>query len=765
MRGAGARRTWRGAWARRGGLATLAAMSLVVVAGAVTVIGFADRAGSSLMLAAPLVLLGLVAVPATGQELGSARRDEIAVARLRGLYGGALTRLLAVEPGLAVLAGGLLGYAVGTVGVWATTVAWLGDAAVWAGWPATVTAAALVLATLVAVLAGMAHAIREPLSEQVSIAERPRAMTTAATFVSLLVVVAAAVATYRAQSAGTDDPAWVVLVGPALVALASGQVAVWVLRLLTDLLAARSIGSGVPVYLAVRRLRGTAGIAGPVRLLVSATVLATLALAGAGRVATWTDHTARLESGAATRVGFDQSAIGVLQLTRTLDPQGRWLMAAVFVPGTGGGSERRTFLDTERYDAVVGDFLDDSTGIRMTDRTAELRAGVGPAMIATGDTWRIGLAAATDRSPVDGLRVTATLHYLDDNGYVGSATARTTLDGTGSPRVVTAGLEGCRTGCIATGLTVAEPGGDGVPLLLTALELGQDPAVDVLEQPWVLVDGSAGQSFYGPAGVAVTPGPNGGLALQPDRGPLPVLATPGLEWPSDGRIVETPGGVDRVADVVGELDAGPFVQATGLVADLPRALVGDSPTVPAAEVYVLARSGTPAAMLDALAAAGGSSPTPLAAVRDEIVADTGAGQARAFALMALFCLAVAVLALSGSAARLRSSYRREVAALRLVGVPAGQIRRAGRAETALLAVAVVGTGVVGGVLAVRLLLGSLPVVRLPADAPALGTAIPWWAVLVAAGVSVLALAGVQSLARSGPDRATRPSILREGAAE
>ena len=759
------RRTWRGAWARRGGLATLTAMSGVVVAGAVTVVGFADRAGASLMLAAPLVLLGLVAVPATGRELGSARRDEIAVARLRGLHGAALTRLLAAEPALAVTGGGLLGYALGTVGVWATTRAWLDRTAVWAGWPASITAAVLVLATLLAVLGGMARAIREPLSEQVSLAERPRAMTTGATFVSVLVVVAAAVATYRAQSTGTDDPEWVVLIGPALVALASGQVAGWVLRLLTDLLAARSVRSGVPVYLAVRRLRGTAGIAGPVRLLVSATVLATLALAGAGRVATWTENTARLGSGAAYRVGFDQGATSVLQLTRTLDPQGRWLMAAVFVPGTGGGAERRTFLDTERYDAVVGDFLDRSTGTRMTDRTAALRAGVGPAMVATGDTWQLGLTAASDRRTVDELRITATLHYLDDNGFTGSATVRTTLDATGPPSLVTADLDGCRTGCIATGLTVTEPRSDGVPLLLTSLQLGDDPAVDVLEQPWVLVDGSAGQSFYGPAGVAVTPGPNGGLALEPDRGPLPVLATTGIEWRSDGRIVDSPGGVDRLASVVGELEAGPFVQAVGVVADLPRALVGDAPTVPAAEVYVLAGEGTPAAMLDALTAAGGSAPTSLAAVRDDIVAETGAGQARAFALMALFCLGVAVLALAASAARLRSSYRREVAALRLVGVGAGQIRRAGRAETVLLAVATVGTGVVGGLLAVRLLLGSLPVVRLPADALALGTATPWWAVLVAAGVSVVALAGVQSVARSGPARATRPSILREGATE
>ena len=49
-------------------------MGLVVVAGSVTVVGFADRAGSSAWLVVPLLVLGLVAIPAIGGPLVNPRR-------------------------------------------------------------------------------------------------------------------------------------------------------------------------------------------------------------------------------------------------------------------------------------------------------------------------------------------------------------------------------------------------------------------------------------------------------------------------------------------------------------------------------------------------------------------------------------------------------------------------------------------------------------------------------------------------------------------
>ena len=106
----------RGAWSRRGALATLVAMTAVVVGGAVGVLGFAAAAGTSRLLAAPLLLLGAVAVPSIGAELAAARREEIGLARLRGIHGARLWRFLLLEPLGAIVVGTALGVALGAAG-------------------------------------------------------------------------------------------------------------------------------------------------------------------------------------------------------------------------------------------------------------------------------------------------------------------------------------------------------------------------------------------------------------------------------------------------------------------------------------------------------------------------------------------------------------------------------------------------------------------------------------------------------------------------
>ena len=198
----------------------------------------------------------------------------------------------------------------------------------------------------VAVLVGMAGALREPLGDQVSLAARPRASSVVAVFGDVLVLVGAAVAVYRGSVAG-EDPDWVVLAGPALVGLAVGQAVVWLVRLAARL-ALRPTGSGrLAGFLAVRRLARVADAATSLRVLVAASVVAALALTGAAQVDDWTDDTARLRTGAPLSVPLeDGGAVGALALTRDLDPEGRWLMAAVLVPGEGSILARRAFLDT-----------------------------------------------------------------------------------------------------------------------------------------------------------------------------------------------------------------------------------------------------------------------------------------------------------------------------------------------------------------------------------------------------------------------------------
>ena len=114
-----------GARARRGPLLTLAAMAAVVVAGTVTVLGFAAAAGTSPWLVLPLAVIGALAVPAAGHELAVARREEIGLARLRGVHGARLVVFLLAEPLTAILLGAVAGVALGVAGTWLATWLWL----------------------------------------------------------------------------------------------------------------------------------------------------------------------------------------------------------------------------------------------------------------------------------------------------------------------------------------------------------------------------------------------------------------------------------------------------------------------------------------------------------------------------------------------------------------------------------------------------------------------------------------------------------------
>jgi hypothetical protein len=759
-------RTLRGAWSRRGTLLPLFVLTVVVVAGAVCVLGFAGAAGTSPMLAVPLLLLGAVAVPASGRELAIARRGEIALARLRGLEGGQLWTLLAVEPMLVLLVGGLLGLGLGALGSLLASATWVDASASGIGLDEVLAGLGIIAVGLVAVLVGMAGALREPLSEQVSIASRPARASTAATFTSVLLLVAAVVAVYRSSAGSADDPDWVVLAGPALVGLAVGQVVVWSLQLLAALAVARTATRSLPAFLAVRRLARVADAATAMRVLVAAAVVAALAITGSTQVDAWTEDTARLRAGAPLVVEVDGDAIAALSLTRDLDPDGRWLMAAVLVPGEGSVVARRAFLDTARFDAVVGDFLSGTPAADLSRLVARL-GGVNQG-VATGSSVRVTVRGVSRRLSGE-IRPHILVSYRNDGGLTSTVTFRPDVRIDGSETTVERPLEDCSGGCVVTRLTVARtPGGARLPWLLTGLDFA---GVDALAVRWSAVPQQLPQGIRPTDIVEVAEGLLVPVANRPIEavpaatGPrIPVLATDTAQWAGTAPLIDSPGGDERPADVLGRLPALPLVEADGLLADLPRAAAGAPPTVPAAEVRVLARADTPSDVLARLAAAAGHPPRTLDQARAETADDAGAVQARVYALLAGFCLLVALLVLVASVARQRQAWIRDVAALRVLGVAPAQLRGAGLVEVVSLTLAGVAATALGAVAAVRLLLAHLDLVTVPEHAVPLETSVALLPVLVAAGaVAVLVLLvggrgrGIQ-LARS------RPAILREEAA-
>ena len=756
-------RTLRGAWSRRGTLLPLLLLTVVVVAGAVTVIGFAQSAGTSPMLAVPLLLLGAVAVPATGRELANARRAEIAISRLRGLQGGELYTLLAVEPLLVLVLGGIAGTVLGAAGSWLASGLFVDADAALPGVGALLAGVAIVVVGLVAVLVGMAGALREPLSEQISIAARPRAASTAAVFANVLVIVAAVVAVYRSGVVGTE-PDVVVLAGPALVGLAMGQVAVWLIRVLARAMVGRTGGGSLAGFLAVRRLARVADAATPVRILVAACVVAALSVTAATQVNKWNDDTARLRAGAPLRIDLGTDAAGALKLTQDLDPDGQWLMAAVLVPGEGSVPARRAFVDTERYDRVVGDFFGQTAASGVTGQLAAL--GEGDSSLAAGDSFTATVEGVSARR-AGLMRPRVDLAFRAGGGDEQIVRLHLRIGRDGAEATGSVPVE-CGEGCIVTSITLARHHGDTtLPWVLTRVQLGKTNVLGLGWKPEF-----AGGNFRG---SYVAGGPqvvdNGLLAVSTHAAlravptsvleSVAVLATDTASW--DGKPqLDSPGGDERPADVLERLPALPLVEGDGLLADLRIANAGAPPTVPAAQVMVLARADTPAALVATLVDRAGSAPRTLASVDRITAAETGAAQARVYALMAVFCLLAALLVLAAAVARQRAAWLRELAALRVVGVSTGQLRRSGRVEVGWLAVAAVLATVVGGVAAVRLLLAHLALVTVPVHSVPLRTGVAVGPVVLAAGLVAVVVLVVNGRGRAVQAERSRPAILREG---
>ncbi|PUA81283.1 hypothetical protein [Nocardioides currus] len=774
-------RSLRGAWSRRGALLTLLAMTTVVVGGAVAVLGFAEAAGTSRWLTSPLLLLGAVAIPSIGRELATARREEVGLARLRGIRGPRLGAVLLAEPLLTILLGTGLGLLLGRLVVRVAGDAWLDGEPPGLGSTAAYVALATAAGSLLIVLVATWATVNEPLSVQIATRVRPRRATTLVVFASVLVIVAAGVAAFRSREVVDGKPDVLVLLGPALVGLALGQVAIWVLRIVARGATSATKGSGLAGFLATRRLSRADDLVTPVRLLVAAAVVGVLALTGASSVGDWVDDEARIAAGAPVSVPVENGAVQALALTRRLDPEGQHLMAVAVVPNETRLAERRAYVDAERFEAVAGDFYAGTVAAPAAVEVPTLAADT-PDLSTTAARFTVaGRLLESDRGLTRGVAVQLSYVTGVDQGSSAEVDLRFTGDGataTGSAR-----LPGCRDGCQITGLSVVRLfGGNDVNyfpfdpstyrVLLTRIDVGERslvaegwrPDPRTVEQASLnryrlgVVDKDQRVLANRPDGLEVMPLPDGDLPILLDAASA---ATPILvagKQPSDPLDV---AGDDRVLGTATRFDALPLLGAVGQLSDLPTSMVGARPTVPAAATSVVADADTPDEMLAALTEATGTQARTIDDVRRAIGADAGADQARAYALMAIFCGLVALLALAAGVARHVRSYRHDVASLRVLGIGLGAARRAGRVELVALAVVVVLAVAAGGLLAVRLLLDGLPLVTLPPTALPLDNTPTLLTVVAPAALAAAAMLVVGGRARAVRPDATRPSTLRE----
>jgi hypothetical protein len=758
-------RTFRGVWSRRGTLLPLGLLTVVVTAGTVAALGLAGPTGTPWSLVLPLLLLGLVAVPAAGRELASVRRGEIAVARLRGVVGTQLAMVMATEPLIVLVLGALVGAVVGLASAYAAGQLLVQHATPEVGWTFLTAVASVVVVGLLGVLLGMAGSLREPLNLQVSVAERPARPGVWAVFGHILVIVAALVGLYRA-TAESADPDWVVLATPALVGLALGQIAVWVIQGTAAIAVRRTKGSGLTSFLTSRRLARVRDGVAPLRLVIAAAVVAGTSTSAALQIGHYAEQTARLEAVGPSQVQVEGDARAALEISHSLDPEGRYLMAAVVVPGEGSEPARRVFLDLARYDAVVGGFLDDTDFAPAVDKLGGLPSDIPPTPSGTSLEVTVSGVSARDRGT---LRPRVVLTLRTPQERIVKAVAEADIPADGGPVTVTVPAKGCAQGCQPAGVDGQRTRGDrDLPWLLTSIRLGGTEFADAdfqrVSQGFFYRDSGPYVTAEGLMFTALPPGDQTQSARVGDvNAPRPrIITTPRIQWPDgEGPYVETTGGVDRPATVVGSAVGLPMVVGAGILADLPTTLVEDLPTVPAAHSAIVIAADTPRSLIDRVTKEAGHRPRSYQQYAESAARAVGADRARVYSGMALFCVLVSILVLAAAVSRQRRALATEVAALRVVGVARSAVAAVGRRELAVLTIAGTVATLVGSVICIELLVSRLPLVHVPTFGLPADFGLGWLPLSVAGGLAAAVAWVVGSRGKRVGARESRPAIMRE----
>ena len=223
-------------------------------------------------------------------------------------------------------------------------------------------------------------------------------------------------------------------------------------------------------FLAARRLARADDLVTPIRLVVAAAVVGSLALSGAVSVNGWTGEQAARRG---ARRPHDRRhrarRRGRRRPHRARRPRGRRTSSPPrIVRNEDRLGERRAYVDADRWDAVVGDFYDGTPaprGLRRGRRAAHRRRPV-PGARATGSrVTASGLDGARGRAPQRarrrGRRASAAaargdpaLRHLGQRLRCRSRCASEVPPGRHARHAARSGCRECAEGCTVTGLDV-----------------------------------------------------------------------------------------------------------------------------------------------------------------------------------------------------------------------------------------------------------------------------------------------------------------------
>jgi putative ABC transport system permease protein len=741
----------------RTGLWQLLAHAGSVEHAASTVVGVADL---------ELVLLGVLLLYFVASRTAGEREPDVRLASLRGFRSRRALAVALAEPVAIVSAAVPLGL----LGAWL-----LAGATATAIFGAGIGVSVTLLAVLAALAAGVAGVVAAALGARRSLASGPGSAAEGVAaptrgsrwpvLVDVAVVVLAGVAFFElvvvgdsGGAAARSDP--LAALAPGLLAAALGVIAA---RIVPRVLAAthlRTAFSGrLAAAFATRTVARRREFAAQIVLAALAVALATFAVSGwviAGR-----NRALRAELGLGAPTVLTVSVrpgVTFLGAVRASDPSGRYAMAAVVEHARDGTT---LALDASRLPAIAswpGDLglpAGNAANRLLTTRAAPQVLLDGSDVSA--DIGVVGSARPAPRLVMNVFDVGA--QYL----------ARLTL-GPLEPGVrrYTGRLPaGCSGGCRLVDLSVTwapattkailatQPPSLTFRLLSLAEQSGQGawaPVQAGIHDPRDWTSPSGGARLFGAGGVL---GARLGLnwygvpiTLAPADVPkaLPVLVTPTSASTASGDggpLVVGLDGQTLAGHSVGEVPALPGVGPDAVLANLQTAERYLSKSFRAVTAEVWLAKTAPPAVVDRLRSHG------VDVIGTHTAAATVAGLARsglnlAYLLYLVSAIAAGLVAVSTTAFALSSGARRrrtELAAMRAVGIGEGPLRRALRAEQALVLTTGTVVGVVAGAVAAVVALRSVPefVTRSPGPPLELGLPIADLLVMIGALVATLSL--------------------------
>ena len=721
---------------------------------------------------APAVLsLVLVALALLMRLLNAAselRVPELALASLRGVTARRLWGLGLAEPLVILLVATPLGVAFGlglsVVLVRSWLVPGLPLPLPWASW---VAAGLVLLAAFAVACVAVGLVVRESLASQLSGVRRPVAARRWSVIAQLtLVALAVAVLGSKLSASGPGEPDAIDLVLPVLLAVVAGLAATKLTAVLATWWTSRSRGRSLSGFVSSRaisrRQEGTL-------VILPITAAIAVAVFGAGvydSAATWRTSVAATVSPAPTTWDTTLTLSEAVALTRKVDPEGQWVMAAASATNPGANF---SIVDASRLERVATWPPTWSPGLEVAQVVDDISPG---GVVATVTGKKLTLTV-DNRAGVEG-GLSVEVRFGSRGGKPLKAYLGPFPEGesTRSTRVPF-----CKDGCPLEGMTLGGGAGTNVAmkgtLRLSDVRVDGRPVEGAIDgADWTPTPDPAVRSSItdlreadGALEMDVDTGDSVGMAritaggITRDR---PALAGPGVQQRAIAKLDEGFGLVP--VEKVGEIEGMPFTGPSGLLVDYSSFLTDRPVYDNLVTVHVLERDGTPAAITDALSEAGLTVGTTLAQERHVLDQSAYALALRLYGVVAALVLLMALAGLFVSAAVQLPARRRDAAALRVVGVPRSAVMVAVVRELAVVLGSAAIAGILAGSLAQWVVLRTITLGY--ADdptTPALVAAISPLRLVVLALLAAAVFGTVALVSASMTVRGARGATLRESA--